>query len=682
MSQDDNEGAILSRLIPRLDMSEPVQTFVSRTFGITPEEDREVNALDAKSTLIEHAITIQRYVRGHLARDILTKKIWQQIEDAFQAQSLKDFQAAEEGFRLLTASKEERLKDDRLLLRRQWRFDFGRNMLSPLKQLQKHFRRRYLCKRLLNGSKRLIDLSISRLKKSQISWECALQFCALAHKDEAHLLFQLEKAFKEQDQFGTGVVGREAALPTLYRVLYQHEHLQPGVEGLFNCFKNKDSNFDYVVFCNFLESRQLLLAEQGADMSNTFRDLNQVFKLTHTVDLSSLCEMFSLNDLDGNNTISKYDCFESFEKLNLKIPNKKMETLLSKYDFNDDGTIFYKSLVKDMKNWFVFYSHKTTVERQASIIAFWLEQVLIHRREDQPFHFRRRTPKNVRSDHQHSDHKSHKEISGLHASVANIVHTHNRDISGGIWHSTTNKWETYGLKQVKAPSAQAYYSDSLILNTNDTGIEEATNHNDQVLVDEIQGQRQDIERLALDKDRLQREQAELESKRAAFAHDNQVLVDEMRGQRQDIERLALDKDRLQREQAELESKRAAFAHDNQVLVDEMRGQRQDIERLALDKDRLQREQAELESKRAAFAHDNQVLVDEMRGQRQDIDQHHPDIIRLRKNLMDTIVSNNIFKTEELEFLFQSTLEFTALNRETVHAMLSQLRVDLYCLKLP
>ena len=56
-----------------------------------------------------------------------------------------------------------------------------------------------------------------------------------------------------------------------------------------------------------------------------------------------------------------------------------METLLSKYDFNDDWTIFYKSLVKDMKNWFVFYSHKTTVERQASIIAFWLEQVLIHR---------------------------------------------------------------------------------------------------------------------------------------------------------------------------------------------------------------------------------------------------------------------------------------------------------------
>ena len=47
--------------------------------------------------------------------------------------------------------------------------------------------------------------------------------------------------------------------------------------------------------------------------------------------------------------------------------------------------------------------------------------------------------------------------------------------------------------------------------------------------------------------------------------------------------------------------------------------------------------------------------------------------------MDTIVSNNIFKSEELEFLFQSTLQFTALNRETVYAMLSQLRVDLCCL---
>ena len=677
MSLDYNGSAISNRLISRLDMSEPVHTFVSRTFGIIPEEDREVNAraLDAKIMLalelslttpgketaktllaqakvddengiqsvhlVEHVITIQRYVRGHLARDMLTKKIWQQIENARVVQNLKDYQAAEEGFRLLAASKEERLKDDRLLLRRQWSFDFGRNMLSSLKQLQKHFRRRYLCKRLLNGSKRLIELSISRLKKSQISWECALQLCALAHKDEAHLLFHLEKAFQEQDRFGTGMVGRAVALPALCRVLCQHEHLHPaGIEGLFNCFANKDSNFDYVAFCNFLESRQLLLAEQGADMSDTFRDLNRMFKLTHTVDLSLLCELFSLSDLEGNNTISKSDCFESFEKLNLKISNKKMEMLLSKYDFNDDGTIFYKNLGEDMKNWFVFYSHKSAVERQASIIAFWLEQTLIHRGENQSFSFRQRnlrTPKKFRSDHKHCDYKSRKEISDLQTSVSKMIHIHNRDTSGGIWHSATNKWETYGLKQVQTPAAQANYSDSFIQKTNDTGIEEAT------------------------------------------FHDNRNFVDEMQGQREDIERLVLDKDRLEREHAELESTRAAFAHDNQVLVDEMRGQREDIERLVLDKDRLEREHAELENTRAAFAHDNQVLVDEMRRQRQDIDQHCPEILHLRKNLMDTIVSNNIFKSEELEFLFQSTLQFTALNRETVYAMLSQLRVDLCCL---
>ena len=112
MSLDYNDSAISNRLVSRLDMSEPLRTFVSRTFGIISEEDREVNAraLDAKimlarlelsSTtpgketaktllaqakvddgngiqsvhLIEHAIIIQRYVRGHLARDMLTKKI-------------------------------------------------------------------------------------------------------------------------------------------------------------------------------------------------------------------------------------------------------------------------------------------------------------------------------------------------------------------------------------------------------------------------------------------------------------------------------------------------------------------------------------------------------------------------------------------------------------------------------
>ena len=44
--------------------------------------------------------------------------------------------------------------------------------------------------------------------------------------------------------------------------------------------------------------------------------------------------------------------------------------------------------------------------------------------------------------------------------------------------------------------------------------------------------------------------------------------------------------------------------------------------------------------------------------------------------MKTIVKNGIFRTEELNFLFRSTLEFTNLEKVKVKDMIKQLRVEL------
>ena len=49
---------------------------------------------------------------------------------------------------------------------------------------------------------------------------------------------------------------------------------------------------------------------------------------------------------------------------------------------------------------------------------------------------------------------------------------------------------------------------------------------------------------------------------------------------------------------------------------------------------------------------------------------------LKRNLMKTIVKNGIFRTEELNFLFRSTLEFTNLEKVKVKDMIKQLRVEL------
>ena len=53
-----------------------------------------------------------------------------------------------------------------------------------------------------------------------------------------------------------------------------------------------------------------------------------------------------------------------------------------------------------------------------------------------------------------------------------------------------------------------------------------------------------------------------------------------------------------------------------------------------------------------------------------------EINNLRKNLMNTIVSNRMFRVEELEFLFRSTLEFTKLDKSLVQTMIRQLRQEL------
>ena len=53
-----------------------------------------------------------------------------------------------------------------------------------------------------------------------------------------------------------------------------------------------------------------------------------------------------------------------------------------------------------------------------------------------------------------------------------------------------------------------------------------------------------------------------------------------------------------------------------------------------------------------------------------------EIDSLRKNLMKTIVSNRIFRAEELEFLFRSTLEFTKLDKALVQTMIGKLSQEL------
>ena len=49
---------------------------------------------------------------------------------------------------------------------------------------------------------------------------------------------------------------------------------------------------------------------------------------------------------------------------------------------------------------------------------------------------------------------------------------------------------------------------------------------------------------------------------------------------------------------------------------------------------------------------------------------------LKKNLMKTIVKNGIFCTDELNFLFRSTLEFTRLDKAKVKAIIQELKEDL------
>ena len=44
--------------------------------------------------------------------------------------------------------------------------------------------------------------------------------------------------------------------------------------------------------------------------------------------------------------------------------------------------------------------------------------------------------------------------------------------------------------------------------------------------------------------------------------------------------------------------------------------------------------------------------------------------------MKTIVSNRIFRAEELEFLFRSTLEFTKLDKALVQTMIGKLSQEL------
>ena len=49
---------------------------------------------------------------------------------------------------------------------------------------------------------------------------------------------------------------------------------------------------------------------------------------------------------------------------------------------------------------------------------------------------------------------------------------------------------------------------------------------------------------------------------------------------------------------------------------------------------------------------------------------------LKRNLMKTIVKNGIFRKEELNFLFRSTLEFTRLDKAKVKAIIKELKEDL------
>ena len=49
---------------------------------------------------------------------------------------------------------------------------------------------------------------------------------------------------------------------------------------------------------------------------------------------------------------------------------------------------------------------------------------------------------------------------------------------------------------------------------------------------------------------------------------------------------------------------------------------------------------------------------------------------LKRNLMKTIVKNGIFRKEELNFLFRSTLEFTRLDKSKVKAIIQELKKDL------